>query len=120
MKEVTISIAQIVDGGICVSTDDGNKVHQVVYDEIKKGNRVKLSFSGVTRMTTAFLNAAIGQLYGEFNETDIRKHLAPPIDTEAWQLNRLKLVVDRAKAYFSNPRAVRDAFLSTTGIEDDE
>jgi STAS-like domain of unknown function (DUF4325) len=120
MKEVTVSIAKIVDGGICVSTEDGNKVHQVVYNEIKKGNRVKLSFSGVTRMTTAFLNAALGQLYGEFSEAEIRIHLAPPIDTEAWQLNRLKLVVDRAKAYFSNPNAVRTAFLSATGIEDDK
>lgn len=118
MKEVTISIATIVDGGICVSADDGNKVHKAVYDEIKKGSRVKLSFSGVTRMTTAFLNAAIGQLYGEFSETEIRKHLAPPIDTEPWQLNRLKLVVDRAKAYFANPDTVRNAFLSATGIED--
>jgi hypothetical protein len=118
MKEVTISIAAIVEGGICVSTDDGNKVHQAVYSEIKKGSRVKLSFSGVTRMTTAFLNAAIGQLYGEFTETEIRKHLAPPVDTEAWQLNRLKLVVDRAKAYFANPGAIRTAFFSATGIED--
>jgi hypothetical protein len=120
MKEVPVSIAKIVGGGICVSTDDGNKVHEAIYNQIKDGNRVRLSFSGVTRMTTAFLNAAIGQLYGEFSETDLRKHLAPPIDTEPWQLNRLKLVVDRAKEYFSNPNAVRAAFLSATGIEDEK
>jgi len=119
MKEVRISIALIVEGGICVSADDGNRVHQAVYDEIKKGNRVTLSFSGVTRITTAFLNTAIGQLYGEFSETELRKHLAPPVDTEPWQLNRLKLVVDRAKEYFANPNAVRSAFLNATGLEDD-
>jgi hypothetical protein len=120
MKDVTVSIATIVEGGICVSADDGNKVHSAVYDEIKKGNRVKISFSGVTRMTTAFLNAAIGQLYGEFTEIDIRKHLAPPVDAEPWQLNRLKLVVDRAKEYFASPTALRSAFLSATGLEDDK
>ena len=120
MKEVTISIATIVEGGICISADDGNKVHQVLYNEIKKDSRIKLSFSGVTRLTTAFLNAAIGQLYGEFSETDIRRHLAPPVDTEAWQLNRLKLVVDRAKVFFANPSAVRNAFLSATGIDDEK
>src|SRR5262245_30518624 len=106
MKKVTISIASIVEGGICVSVDDGNKLYKAIYDEIKKGSRVKISFSGVTRMTTAFLNTAIGQLYGEFSEIEIRKHLAPPIDAEPWQLNRLKLVVDRAKEFFANPTAL--------------
>lgn len=120
MQDVKISIANIVSGGFCVSADDGNRVHQAIYDEIRKGSRVVLSFSGVTRMTTAFLNAAIGQLYGEFSDIEIRKHLAPPVDAEPWQLNRLKLVVDRAKTYFSNPKAVRSAFSAITGIEDEK
>jgi hypothetical protein len=120
MKEVKISIATLVGGGICVSADDGNKVHAAVYEEIRKGNRIVISFSGITRMTTAFLNAALGQLYGEFSETEIRKHLAPPVDAEPWQLNRLKLVVDRAKSYFSNPGAAQAAFIAVTGINDDE
>jgi hypothetical protein len=120
MKEVTISIASIVEGGICVSAEDGNKVHKAIYDEIKKGSRVKISFSGVTRMTTAFLNTAIGQLYGEFSEIEIRKHLAPPIDAEPWQLNRLKLVVDRAKEFFANPSDLHSAFVTATGLKDEK
>lgn len=120
MADVTVSIATIVEGGICVSADDGNKIHKVVYEEIKKGNRVRISFSGITRMTTAFLNTAIGQLYGEFSEIEIRKHLAPPVDAEPWQLTRLKLVVDRAKEFFANPTALQSAFLNATGLEDDK
>lgn len=92
-----------MDGGVCVAASDGHKVHKVIYLEINKNNRVKISFSGVTRLTTAFLNAAVGQLYGEFSEETIRRHLAPPVDAEAWHLKRLKLVVDRAKVFFRDP-----------------
>ena len=119
MRETKVSIASIVRGGICVSAEDGNRVHDVIRNEIKKGNRVTISFSGVTRMTTAFLNAAVGQLYGEFSETQIRQHLAPPTDAEPWHLNRLKLVVDRAKDFFKDPDAIKAAFIKATGLDDE-
>jgi hypothetical protein len=118
MKDVTLSLANIVKGGICVAAEDGNKVHDAIKAEIDRDSRVIISFSGVTRMTTAFLNAAVGQLYGEFPETKIRQHLAPPINAESWHLTRLKLVVDRAKDYFRNPDAVRSAFFSATGLDE--
>jgi hypothetical protein len=119
MKEVTLGISSLV-GGICVAASDGNKVHDAIKTEIDRGSRVTLSFSGVTRMTTAFLNAAVGQLYGEFSEAEIRQHLAPPTDVENWHLNRLKLVVDRAKKFFKNPGAVKEAFFNATGLDDEQ
>lgn len=119
MKEIKISVTQIVGGGICVSAEDGNKIHDAIRTEIVKGNRVIISFSGVTRMTTAFLNAAVGQLYGAFSEEQLRQHLAPPTDAEPWQLNRLKLVVDRAKEFFRNPQAVKNALSKATRLDDE-
>jgi len=110
----------VVGGDICVSPTDGGKVYDAIKAEVQKGSRVKLSFFGVTRLTTAFLNAAIGQLYGEFSEEKIRHHLAPPVDMETWQLNLLKLATDRAKSFFRNPSAAKAAFVAVTGIEDDE
>jgi hypothetical protein len=120
MKEIKLSIASIAGGGICVAASDGNKVHDAIKAEIDRGSRVTISFSGVTRMTTAFLNAAIGQLYGEFTEERIRQHLAPPIDVENWHLHRLKLVVDRAKNFFKDPAAVKTAFFDATGLDDEQ
>ncbi|MCY1556972.1 hypothetical protein D9M68_937760 [compost metagenome] len=71
-------------------------------------------------MTTAFLNAAVGQLYGEFTESQVRERLGPPIDFEAWHLNRLKLVVDRAKEYFKDGSMIDIAFGSDPSRGDDE
>lgn len=112
-----IPISRIVGGGICVSATDGHKVYEQVRREVLARNTVVLSFSGVSRMTTAFLNAAVGQLYGEFGEDVVRKQLAPPRDYEPWHLARLKLVVDRAKVYFTSKERVERAFEENTGEE---
>ncbi|MER8437823.1 STAS-like domain-containing protein [Mesorhizobium sp. M1312] len=104
---------------MCVSTSDGQKVYEVVQRHVASGDRVTLSFSGISRMTTAFLNAAVGQLYNEFPEEHIRKHLAPPIDAEPWHLTRLKLVVDRAKIFFTRPDIVANAISSHAEDDDD-
>lgn len=117
MREVNLSIAQIVGSGICVSAPDGHRVHAEIYNNIVADRRVRLSFATVTRMTTAFLNAAIGQLYGEFPEEILRLHLAPPTDANPRQLAQLKLVVDRAKAYFKDTERAKTTFVQITGME---
>lgn len=98
-----------------MSAADGQKVYRALQQAVSEGDRVVLSFSGITRMTTAFLNAAVGQLYGEFSEEQVRQHLAPPIDFEPWHLSRLKLVVDRAKNFFQDGDRVKKAFEENSG-----
>ncbi|WP_108819357.1 STAS-like domain-containing protein [Pseudovibrio sp. Alg231-02] len=120
MKTISVPISVIVGGGICVSASDGHKVFDVIRQHIVNGNRAALSFSGVTRMTTAFLNAAVGQLYGDFDEQKIRQHLAPPEDAEDWHLVRLKIVVDRAKIYFNDNNSIDSIFSSITGQVNDK
>jgi hypothetical protein len=119
MKTIRISISSIVGGGICVAASDGQAVHREIYKVISSGERAEVSFFGVTRMTTAFLNAAIGQLYGEFDADTLRKHLAPPVDFEEWHLRRLKMVVDRAKAYFSDRKRIEEILDSIENDDDD-
>ena len=102
MKTTRISISSIAGGTICLAMTDARNVHDSIHDAIMREERVEISFAGVTRMTAAFLNVAVGQLYGEFDETRIRKHMAPPVDHENWHLQQLKMVVDRARVYFRN------------------
>ena len=115
MKTKTIQISKIVDGGICVAADDGKKVYDKLYDALAAGDRVTISFYGVTRMTTAFLNAAVGQMYGDFDENFIKSHLNAPIHYEPWHLSRLKLVTDRAKMYFNNTELVEGLMKANRG-----
>ena len=80
---------------------------------------VVLSFLNVSTLTSAFLNTAVGQLYGEFDENHIRELLKAE-DMEAEDRALLKRVVDTAKLYFKDPerfnRAVRETL---EGDEDD-
>src|ERR1700690_36485 len=99
---VELSAFEIVGSALCVASDDGQKVHDRIAIALRDERRVNLSFLNVKSITSAFLNAAIGQLYGEFPEDKIRANLhvsnAAPED-----LALVKRVVDTAKVYFKSP-----------------
>lgn len=102
VKTTVLRLSSIIDGGICVAASDGQKFYAILSKELDAGNRVVLSFDGVTRMTTAFLNAAVGQAYGEYSEKKIQNQLGTPIEFEDWHLQRLRMVTKRAKQFFAN------------------
>lgn len=62
----------------------------------------------VTDLTPAFLNAAIGQLYGKFPERKIKSELSI-LEMNPEDAFLLKQVVKRAREYFKNPDRVKNA-----------
>ena len=113
---IRLKLVDIVGSPNCVDTVDGHKINEAVSEQLGLGNSIVLSFEGVERITTAFLNAAVGQLYNEFSEEVIRQHLR---FEDITSINPVVLtrVIQRAKEYFSDPEkfdaATRDA------LEDD-
>ena len=105
---ITLPVFAIVGSSFCVASDDGEKVHERIRKAIRQGRSVALSFLNVTSMAPTFLNVAIGQLYGEFSEEEIRAKLTVK-DMEPDDLVLLKRVVETAKAYFKNPELHRKA-----------
>jgi hypothetical protein len=101
-QEMSLSVFEIVGSPLCVASDDGQKVFERVAGAMKEKKAVVLSFRNVKGLTSAFLNAAIGQLYGTFSEVDIRSQLKVR-DMEPDDLNLLRRVVETAKKYFKDP-----------------
>jgi hypothetical protein len=101
-KQLDISVMQIVGSPLCVASSDGQKVYDQLSVALKEQHSVMLSFRNVEILTSAFLNAAIGQLYGAFSEEQIRAFLQVE-DIEMDDLELLKQVVETAKHYFSDP-----------------
>ena len=101
-EPLEMRVYEIVGSGICVAADDGQKVYDQIAAVIAAGRTVTLSFLNVEALTSAFLNTAIGQLYGELPEEDIRANLEVADMTQE-DLGLLKRVVDTAKAYFHDP-----------------
>lgn len=116
-KDVTISIFEVVGSPLCVASNDGQKVYERLAAALKEGRSVTLSFHNVSTLTSAFLNAAVGQLYGEFGEEQIRALLKvqdmPPDD-----MSLLKRVVETAKQYFNDPQKFDEAVRDTLGDEE--
>jgi len=63
---------EIAGNSFCIAFNEGQKVHDRLAFALKQEHSVMLSFLNVTALTTAFLKTAIGQLYGEFQEQQIR------------------------------------------------
>ena len=118
-EDIKISIFEVVGDPLCVASGDGQKVYDRLATALKANRDVVLSFHNVTTLTSAFLNAAVGQLYGTFSEEQIRALLKVK-DMEQDDLALLKRVVDNAKLYFKNPQKFNRAIRETLGDEDNE
>ena len=109
---IRVFVYETVGSPLCVASHDGQKVYDRIEHALREGYRVAISFRNVSTLTSAFLNAAIGQLYGKFDEEHLRASLSVE-DIEPDDRVLLKRVVDTAKLYFSSPerfdRAIRDA-----------
>ena len=105
-----IVLVTAVGSPFCVAIEDGNKVHNLIAEAFDKNERVAISFAGVRRLTTAFLNAAVGQLYNEYTEERIRDALQI-IEVSQDDVRLVARVVENAKKFFLSPernRAIQD------------
>ena len=112
-EEIKISLFEVVGSPFCVASEDGQKVYERVVAALKADKEISISFHNITALTAAFLNSAIGQLYGQFSEEKIRSLLKVE-NIEQDDLALLKRVVENAKLYFKDPvrfnRAIQEVF----------
>jgi hypothetical protein len=113
-KNIILNVFEIVGSPLCVASDDGQRVYDRIASAFKEDRNVTLSFLNVSSVTSAFLNAAIGQLYGTFKEDQIRSKLQVK-DMQPDDLALLKRVVDTAKEYFKDPKRFNKAVQEAIG-----
>jgi hypothetical protein len=98
-QDVMLRVAAMIGDSIAVDTQDGERVFEQVRDCLKSGGNVTLSFEGVEFVIVAFLNVAIGKLYGDFSEEAVREnfrveHLKPE------DVVKLKRAIENGKACY--------------------
>jgi hypothetical protein len=113
-QNITLSVFEIVGSPLCVASDDGQRVYDRIASAFKEERNVTVSFRNVSSLTSAFLNAAIGQLYGTFKDDQIRSKLKVK-DMQPDDLALLKRVVDTAKEYFKDPKRFDKAVQEAIG-----
>lgn len=75
MVKHKISIIKALDSTKAVSREKGQIIYELIKINISNDDEVVLDFKGVTDLTTAFLNVAIGHLYNDFNSEILNKKL---------------------------------------------
>ena len=117
-KGIRIFLFEIVGSPFCVASDNGQKVYDRLAAALRVNQKVVLSFRNVTALTGAFLNAAVGQLYGTFSEEKIHSLLKVE-GAEQDDLALLNSVINNAKLYFKDPKrydqAVREVMNDENG-----
>lgn len=114
-KDLIISVFEVTSSPLCVASSDGQKIHDRLAMTLQAGRSVTLSFRNVSTLTTAFLDTAIGQLYGVFSEKQIRSSLKVQ-DMQADDLALLKRVIKTAKQYFKDMRGCNHAVWGKEGV----
>lgn len=99
MQAEIIDVQALIGTESAVSTEDGNKVFIRLDEHFQAGKKVELDFSKIKTIISAFLNAAIGQLYSKYKSDFLNGHLTiAGLSPEDVIL--LKKVIERAKEYF--------------------
>lgn len=60
----------------CFSADDGAVIAQVLHDAFSRGEKVQLSFAGISDVTSSFVNAAVVSQLSTYPADWVKRHLA--------------------------------------------
>ena len=107
-----IRIIDVIDGAICVDAQDGEKVFEAIKDHLKNRENVTLSFEGVEFVISAFLNVAIGKLYGVCSEEEIKENFSVE-HMKQEDVIKLKRAIDNGKAFYKNREIETRVFLES-------
>jgi hypothetical protein len=116
---MSINVADALGSKFCVSSEDGQKLHDLITKFLSTGKSVAISFTEVADISSAFLDAAIGQLYnGDFSEDELKQKLSL-MDISAEDCFVLERLILRTKYYCGDPKRHNDAVCELIGEDYD-
>lgn len=116
-NSITLSVFNLVGSDFCVEAKDGEVVFSAISKALKQGQAVEISFQNVEMLTSAFLNTAIGQLYRDFSEEEIRT-LVKVVDMSDVDTALLRRVIETAKLYYKDPTWLEESIKRIMGEDE--
>jgi hypothetical protein len=115
----TIYASEIVGCRFCVSSEDGQKLYEAIKNAMRSEMVVSVSFKNAVDISSAFLDAAIGQLHnGDFSEEELKERLNFQ-DLSEEDLFILKRIILRSKYYCQDPQRADVVMCELLGEDDD-
>lgn len=91
-------VKDIIKTDLAVSSESGQEVYKILNENIKNKQRTNVYFSDLSTITTAFFNAAIGDLYANWDSEQLNSYISIKADSLTnLQRNKLQLVMQNAK-----------------------
>lgn len=112
-----VNVRELV-GDVCMTYEDGAKIHDAYRAAFDRGETVELDFTGARIFVSGFFNAAIGQLLKDHSKDEVRRRLVP-LNLPFAGAAPLRHSIDNAERYFHDPnfRAALDRVLEAHAAE---
>ena len=114
MQSVKISIFEQIGSDAAVASEDGENLFERIDKAFKKNIVVILDFNNIELITSTFLNAAIGQLYSNYESPFLKEHFKVE-NMLPEDMMILKKVIERAKEYFKNKEEMEESLKEVLG-----
>ena len=102
----TIAIKDVINCRYAVSSADGDLVYEKITEALDNNQQVIVSFKDISLVVFAFLNTAIGKLYGQYREEEIDQRV---MYTDINHLDHMTInaIADNAISYYRDPEKYR-------------
>ena len=110
--EIYLLLKDILQHDTTITYEDGEKVYALIFQALTEEKKVILDFQGITLVIPAFLHAAIGELYKDFDSDFLNSHLTF-INIEETNKALLDMTMELAQEYFSNLEVFERAIKNT-------
>ena len=106
-NEIVIGVSERIGSKRAISNTGAECVYEQICGIIDRKGVVVLDFAGIELIVTAFLNTAIGKLYGKYDEAKIEASLRfHNLDNDDMEM--VSEVKKRAKSFFADTRGFSD------------
>lgn len=90
-------------GAVCMTYEDGAKLHEAYRPAFDRGETVVLDFANTRIFVSRFFNAAVGQLLKDYGIEEVR-HRLKIVNLAGAGHAPLRHSVDNAQRYFHDPK----------------
>ncbi|WP_043589479.1 STAS-like domain-containing protein [Geminisphaera colitermitum] len=98
---MTILSVKTIVGEVCMTREDGQKLHDHYRGLLDAGEMVKLDFAGTTTFVSAFFNTAVGQLLRDYTRDQLKTRLLFA-NVPAAATRPLQRSIEQAERYYSD------------------
>ena len=99
---MNVNVQQLV-GAVCMTYEDGAKLHDHYRAAFDRGETVVLDFDKTRIFVSRFFNAAVGQLLKDYGVDEVRRRLQI-VNLAGAGHAPLRHSVDNAQRYFHDPK----------------